>query len=132
MSDDGKQQGVSVVQGRPRTHDEERWRHHGFVAGLTAYAKSKGDPTLKRDNELLRQLADKDGWETIEAYERMGEPVLMRRFRCRLKNGHFALEGVLWSWGGMTVAGYRAADEVVTYYNADEFHGLYEIMEWID
>ena len=55
----------------PQTHEEARWFHQGFIAGLTAYARESGQSTLKSANELLRRLMDEQGWKTIEEYERL-------------------------------------------------------------
>ena len=53
----------------PQTIEEAQCAYQGYIAGLTAYAREKGDSTLKRDNEILRRLMDQAGWETIEKLE---------------------------------------------------------------
>ncbi len=45
--------------------------HDGFISGLTAYAGAIGHSGLKSENETLRNLMDKQGWETIEEFERV-------------------------------------------------------------
>lgn len=65
----------------PQTIDEARCFDSGFKAGLTTYAREKGDSTLKSGNELLRRLMDEQGWKTIETFEKLqakaGEESLM-------------------------------------------------------
>ena len=55
----------------PQTIDEARCFDQGYKSGLTAYAREKGDSTLKIDNELLRRLMDDQNWKTIETFERL-------------------------------------------------------------
>ena len=55
----------------PQTHEEARQFHEGFLAGATAYAAAVGHPTLKRDNEKLREVFDAQGWRTIELFEKL-------------------------------------------------------------
>jgi hypothetical protein len=44
---------------------------NGFVAGLRAYARGKGEPTGRLDNELLRRLADEQGRQTLKVIGRL-------------------------------------------------------------
>lgn len=60
----------------PKTHEEARCYHQGYIAGLTAYARETGQSTLRTGNELLRRLMDDQGWATIETFERL--PVVSR------------------------------------------------------
>ena len=55
----------------PQTHEEAVQFNEGFLAGLTAYAREKGESTLTKENELLRRLANEQGWKTIETFERI-------------------------------------------------------------
>lgn len=55
----------------PATADEVQFYHNGFIAGLTAYAREKGDSCLKSDNALLKRLMDEQGWKTIESFEQV-------------------------------------------------------------
>jgi hypothetical protein len=55
----------------PKTHEEARCFHQGFLSGLTVYARESGASTLKRDNPLLKRLMDEQGWKTIEEFERI-------------------------------------------------------------
>lgn len=55
----------------PKTLDEANCYHQGFIGGLTAYAREKGDSTLKSKNELLRRMMDDQGWKTVETLERL-------------------------------------------------------------
>lgn len=57
----------------PKTLDEASCYHQGFIGGLTAYAREKGDSTLKSANELLRRMMDEQGWKTVETLERLSE-----------------------------------------------------------
>jgi hypothetical protein len=56
----------------PRTHEEARQFHEGFLAGATAYAAAVGHSTLKSDNPKLCEVFDAQGWKTIETFERIG------------------------------------------------------------
>ena len=53
----------------PKTLDEARCFHEGFLAGATAYAKELCVASKKEDNPLLASLFDEQGWKTIEMYE---------------------------------------------------------------
>ena len=55
----------------PQTHEEARCYHNGVLGGLTAYARERGDSTLKSENDLLRRLMDEAGFSTIEIFERL-------------------------------------------------------------
>lgn len=59
----------------PQTIDEARCFDSGFKAGLTAYAREKGESTLRSGNELLRRLMDEQGWSTIETFERLAKRI---------------------------------------------------------
>lgn len=61
----------------PKTTDEARFFHDGFLAGVTAYAGAVGHSQLKSDNPNLRELFDAQGWRTIETYEKLSEAVLV-------------------------------------------------------
>lgn len=61
----------------PKSHDEARFFHDGFLAGVTAYAGAVGHSQLKSDNAVLAKLFDEQGWRTIETYERLSEAVLI-------------------------------------------------------
>lgn len=61
----------------PKTHEEARFFHDGFLAGATAYAAAVGHPCLKSDNEKLREVFDTQGWRTIETFEKLAEAVLV-------------------------------------------------------
>ena len=55
----------------PKTHEEARMYHQGFIAGLTAYAREKGDSTLKSENHILRGLMHSQGFATLEVFEKL-------------------------------------------------------------
>lgn len=60
----------------PKTLDEASCYHQGFIGGLTAYAREKGDSTLKSKNELLSRMMDEQGWKTIETLEKLAVSTL--------------------------------------------------------
>jgi hypothetical protein len=55
----------------PQTVEEATAFHHGFIAGLTAYARQIKHSTLKTDNCILADLMTEQGWKTIEIFERL-------------------------------------------------------------
>ena len=55
----------------PQTIEEATCFHEGYLAGATAYAAAIGHSGLKSENEVLRALFEKHGWETIETFERL-------------------------------------------------------------
>lgn len=55
----------------PKTREEAKWFHDGFISGLTVYAREKGDSTLKRQNDLLRRLMDEQGQKTGDMWDKI-------------------------------------------------------------
>ncbi len=55
----------------PQTHEEAHQFHEGFLAGATAYAAAVGHSTLKSGNPKLCEVFDKQGWRTIETFEKL-------------------------------------------------------------
>jgi hypothetical protein len=62
---------ASVGPDDPRSYEEARWFHEGFLSGATAYAGAVGHSQLKSDNEHLRNLFDAQGRRTLETCSRM-------------------------------------------------------------
>lgn len=59
---------------KPLSHEEAKWYHEGFKAGATAYAAAANHSTLltgPTGNKKLREVFDKQGWETLEQFERL-------------------------------------------------------------
>lgn len=53
----------------PKTVEEAQCYHQGFIGGATAYARERGDSTLKTGNEILGKLMTEQAWKTVEAME---------------------------------------------------------------
>lgn len=53
----------------PKTVEEAQCYHQGFIGGATAYARERGDSTLKTRNEILDKLMTEQAWKTVEAME---------------------------------------------------------------
>jgi len=71
----------------PQTHEEARWFHEGFLAGVTAYCAAVGHSCLKSDNKKLREVFDAQGWRTIEMFEKIAtSPVVCEH---GVKDGDF-------------------------------------------
>lgn len=53
----------------PKTIEEVQVYLQGFIGGATAYARVRGDSTLKTGNNILGKLIEEQGWRTVEAME---------------------------------------------------------------
>lgn len=70
----------------PQTHDEANCYHQGFLGGLTAYARERGDSTLKSQNPLLARLMDEQGWATIERFEKLKPQEISEALQKKMQN----------------------------------------------
>src|SRR4051812_48532269 len=55
----------------PKTLEEARFFHDGFLAGATACCAAVGHSCLKSDNPKLCEVFDAQGWQTVETFERL-------------------------------------------------------------